>query len=219
MAASISDRARQLAERVSQQVNPAPRWRWYHGLAFYAIVQVLTFSTSAIVSVVSGNQRDNLRETIFGDVSYFKRLKQSKIAPPSWAFGPAWTINNLSVIYGTLRVLNMPEGTKGRNAYLALQAATWLDFVAFNAAYFSLRSPINAFVLTVLFLLLTLASGFVAIFRLKDTQVALSLLTLIIWLIVATTAATTQMLWNFDDLYKVGPFSKPDPKFVKETVS
>ncbi|GCE04990.1 tryptophan-rich sensory protein [Dictyobacter aurantiacus] len=195
-----------------------PRWRWYHGLAFYLIIQVLTFATSAMVSVVSGNKGNNARETIFGDTSYFKNLKQVKITPPSWFFAPAWTVNNISVIYGTLRVLNMPEKTPGRKAFLTLQAVTWLEYVAFNAAYFSLRSPINAFVLTALFLLFTIASGFVAIFRLKDTRVALSLGTLFIWLIVATTAATTQMLWNKDDLYKVGPFAQPDPRLLKQNV-
>lgn len=195
-----------------------PRWRWYHGLAFYFIIQVLTFATSALVSVASGNKSKNTRETIFGDTSYFKNLKQVKITPPSWFFAPAWTVNNICTIYGALRVLNMPKETPGRNAFLTLQAATWLEFVAFNAAYFSLRSPINAFVLTVLFLLFTIASGFVAIFRMKDTRVALSLGTLFIWLIVATTAATTQMLWNKDELYDVGPFTKPDPRLVKRNV-
>ncbi|GCE18920.1 tryptophan-rich sensory protein [Dictyobacter kobayashii] len=198
--------------------NRPPSWRWYHGLAFYLIIQVLTFSTSALVSIASGNKGSNAKETIFGDTSYFKQLKQVKITPPSWFFAPAWTVNNISTIYGALRVLNMPKETPGRNAFLTLQAASWLDFVAFNAAYFSLRSPINAFVLTVIFFLLTIASGFVAIFRLKDTRVALSLGSLFIWLIVATTAATTQMLWNKDELYEVGPFTKPNPKFVKQNV-
>ncbi|GCE26639.1 hypothetical protein KDA_21230 [Dictyobacter alpinus] len=208
-----------IADRVATMTGKKPQWRWYHGLSFYLIIQVLTFSTSALVSIASGNKGDNFRETVFGDTSYFKQLKQVKITPPSWFFAPAWTVNNLSVIYGTLRVLNMPKDTRGRTEFLALQAATWLNFVAFNAAYFSLRSPINAFVLTVLFFLFTLASGFVAIFRLKDTKVALSLGTLFIWLIVATTAATTQMLWNKDDFYQVGPFAEPDPKFLKERVN
>ena len=122
------------------------------------------------------------------------------------------------MIWGTLRVLNKPAGTPGRNAYLALQAATWLDFVLFNAAYFSLRSPINALILTFVFFCLTIASGFVAIFRLKDTRVALSLGTLFIWLIVALSAAAAQALWNHDDLYDVGPFAEPVPALVRETV-
>ncbi|GER87963.1 hypothetical protein KDW_21250 [Dictyobacter vulcani] len=210
---------KEIGARIAAMTGKNPQWRWYHGLSFYLIIQVLTFSTSALVSIASGNKGNNFQETVFGDTSYFKKLKQVKITPPSWFFAPAWTVNNISVIYGTLRVLNMPEDTRGRNAFLALQAATWLDYVAFNAAYFSLRSPINAFVLTVLFLLLTIASGFVAIFRLKDTKVALSLGTLFIWLIVATTAATTQMLWNKDELYAVGPFAEPNPSLLKKNVN
>jgi tryptophan-rich sensory protein len=194
------------------------QWRWYHGLAFYLIVQGLTFGLSSLVNLTRGNKGQNASEPFFGDVSYFRRLKQAKITPPLWAFGPTWTINNLSVIWGTLRVLNKPEGTPGRNVYLALQAATWVDFVLFNAAYFSLRSPINALILTFLFFCLTVASGFIAIFRLKDTRVALSLVTLFIWLIVALSAATAQALWNRDDLYNVGPFAEPNPLLLKETV-
>ncbi len=209
----------ELERRIAATVGEQGRWRWYHGLAFYLVVQGLTFGLGGLVSLARGNKGRSTRETFFGDVAYFKRLKQAKIAPPSWAFGPAWTLNNFSVIWGTLRVLNKPEGTPGRNTYLALQAATWLDFVFFNAAYFSLRSPINAFILTLLFFCLTVASGLVAIFRLKDTRVALSLATLFAWLIVALSAAAAQALWNRDDLYNVGPFVDPNPALVKEIVN
>lgn len=209
---------RKATYRVGIMQPTTPRWRWYHGVAFYVIVQILTFALSGLTSVITGQKHDNLRDAVFGDVSYFKQLRQAKITPPSWVFGPAWTINNISVIYGTLRVLNKPENTDGRKTFLALQAATWLDFVAFNAAYFSLRSPINALALTTLFFLLTIASGFVAIFRLKDTKVALSLATLSCWLIIASTAAVAQVLWNKDDLYQVGPFIEPNPALVKEEV-
>ena len=199
---------------VATTKKPA-RWRWYHGAAFYVAAQAMTFGLSGLVGIANGNKARNTRETFFGDVTYFNNLKQAKITPPSQVFAPAWTINNISMIYGTLKVLNKPEGTPGRKTFLALQAATWIDYMAFSAAYFSLRSPINALLLTVIFFALTIASGFVAVFRLKDTKVALSLATLFIWLTIATTAAVTQALWNKDDLYKVGPFVQPDPKFVK----
>jgi len=194
----------------------AKQWRWYHGLAFYVVTQLLVFGFSGLTSLVSGNAGKGKagREIFFGNPAYFSSLKQSVVAPPSWVFGPVWTINNFFQISGDLAVLNKPAGTPGRNAYLALQGATWLDFVLFNAGYFSLRSPINAFVLTLIFFALTIASGFVAIFRLKDTKVALSLATLFVWLIIASTAATFQMLWNRDDFYKVGPFLKPIPGLV-----
>ena len=86
----------------------------------------------------------------------------------------------------------------------------------FNAAYFSLRSPINAFVLTLTMFVLTILSGIVALFKLKDTRVALSLATLFIWLIIALTAATFQAAWNYDDLYKVGPFAEPNEALEKQ---
>lgn len=199
--------------------NMAPRpqqWRWYHGVIFYAIVQVLTFGLSGLVSAIKGPTGKNLRENIFGNPAYFNELKQSIFAPPSWAFGPAWLINNISVIWGTWRVLNKPEDTPGRTSFLALQGASWLNFVVFNAAYFSLRSPINALVLTFMMFVLTILSGMVAIFKIKDTAVALSLATLFIWLMIALTAAYFQAAWNYDDLYRVGPFVKSNRALLKK---
>jgi len=117
---------------------------------------------------------------------------------------------------GTWQVLNKPRETPGRPVYLTLQGASWVDFVLFNAAYFSLRSPLNALLLTLAMFLLTIASSLVAIFQLKDTRVALSLATLFLWLIVALTAATFQALWNYDDLYQAGPFVKPSAGLVKK---
>jgi tryptophan-rich sensory protein len=191
------------------------QWHWYQGLAFWAIVQLLTFTLSGLTSIASGNTGKNLRENLFGNASYFRELKQSVIAPPSWVFAPAWTINNFFALWAALRVLNKPKGTAGRSTFLALQAATWVEFVLFNAAYFSLRSPINALLLTITFFAFTIASGFVALFQLKDTNVALLLTTLYIWLIIASTAATFQVLWNHDDLYNVGPFAEPIPSLMK----
>ena len=195
--------------------NQPQRWRWYQGVIFYATVQALTLGLAVIVSVATGQKVKSVRDA-FGDVSYFRSLRQSVFAPPSWVFGPAWTINNISVIWGNLQVLNKPQGTAGRNTYLALQGASWFIFVAFSAAYFSLRSPINAFLLTLSMFVLTILSGLVAIFQLKDTKVALSLATLTLWLMIALTAASFQAAWNKDEFYKVGPFAEPVPALEKE---
>ena len=192
------------------------QWRWYHGIAFYVIVQVLTFGLSGLVSAIKGPAGKDLRENIFGNPAYFNELKQSIFAPPSWVFGPAWLVNNISVIWGTWRVLNKPKDTPGRSSFLALQGASWLNFVTFSAAYFSLRSPINALVLTFMMFVLTILSGFVAIFKLKDTIVALSLATLFIWLMIALTAASFQAAWNYDNLYRAGPFVKPQGSLLKK---
>ncbi|HEV7237139.1 MAG TPA: hypothetical protein VGN15_13205, partial [Ktedonobacteraceae bacterium] len=63
--------------------------------------------------------------------------------------------------------------------------------------------------------ILTILSGFVAIFQLKDSKVALSLATLAIWLMIALTAASFQAAWNYDDLYHVGPLTEPVPALEK----
>lgn len=189
------------------------RWRWYHGVFFYALVHMITFGLSGLVSLRATHHVKSVRE-LFGDTSYFKSLKQAKITPPSWAFGPAWTINNISMIWGLLRVLNKPTHIQGREAYLTLQAASWLNYMVFNAAYFGLRSPINAFVLTLTMFIITILSGLIALFRLRDSWVALSLATLFIWLLIALAAASFQAAWNYDEFYHVGPFAKPAARWI-----
>jgi tryptophan-rich sensory protein len=198
-------RATSAVQPTEQVTVTPPRWRWYHAVTFYVVVQVLTFGLSGLVSLARGSRGQSLREVAFGDVSYFERLKQVKITPPSWAFGPAWLVNNVSVIWGTWQVLNKSQQTPGRTAFLALQGVSWVDFVLFNAL-----------VLTIVMFLLTIVSGMVAIFQLKDTKVALSLATLFLWLIVALTAALFQALWNYDDFYQVGPFAEPKAGMVKK---
>lgn len=212
---SVTTRAAEAVRTAFSMGKQSERWHWYHGVLFYGMAQALTVGLAVIVSVGTGQKVKSVRDA-FGDVSYFRGLKQSVFAPPSWVFGPAWTLNNISVIWGALQVLNKPQGTPGRTSFLALQSASWLNFVVFSAAYFSLRSPINAFVLTLSMFVLTVLSGVVAIFQLKDTKVALSLATLTVWLMIALTAGTFQAAWNRDELYRVGPFAEPVPVLEKE---
>lgn len=208
---SWESRARELLAREAGRP-----WRWYHGLLFYLLVQGLTFALSGLVNRWQG-RRISSPGQLLGDVAYFKALRQSIFAPPAWVFGPAWTINNLAAIWGLLRVLNKPASSEGRTAYLFLQAASWLDYIIFSAAYFGLRSPLNALLLTLFMLGLTGASVLVALLRLRDTLVALSLATLFLWLLVASTAAIFQALWNRDAFYGVGPFAEPMPRLLKQT--
>ncbi len=192
------------------------RWRWYHGVIFYLLMQGISVGLTGLVSGISRGWAQRNR-SFTGDPAYFRSLQQVKIAPPAWAFGPAWTINNVCVIWGMLRVLNKPRDAEGRDAYLGLQAASWLNYVIFSAAYFGLRSPLNAFLVTLSMFVLTVLSGFVALFRLRDGRVALSLATLFLWLLLALSVATCQALWNVDEFYQVGPFVRPSAHWVKSS--
>ncbi len=51
--------------------------------------------------------------------------------------------------------------------------------------------------------------------RLKDTKVALSLGTLVPWLLLAAPTATTVALWNRDKWYEAGPFLDAPSQWVK----
>lgn len=112
---SVATRATRTSEHVT--VTP-PRWRWYHAAAFYVVVQVLTFGLSGLVSLARGNKGKSLREATFGDVFYFQELKRARITPPSCAFGPAWFLNDVSVIWGTLRALTNSK----KNSMLSLRS-------------------------------------------------------------------------------------------------
>lgn len=195
--------------------EPMRRWRWYHGVLFYVFVQALSAALNGLASSLRPSASHGVARLLGGKARWSDTLKQPVFQPPNWVFPIAWPVNNFGEIYGALRVLNMPSGTPGRDSYLALQGATWLDYVLFSAAYFGLRSTINSLIVTTIYFLLTAASLVVALLRLKDTRVALSLATTFIWLLVALPSAVAQALWNRDQFYGVGPFARPSHALLK----
>jgi len=42
---------------------------------------------------------------------------------------------------------------------------------------------------------------------------------LFLWLALASTVASAQPLWNYEEVYKAGPFVKPKPMLVEERVN
>ncbi|HYF63765.1 MAG TPA: TspO/MBR family protein [Herpetosiphonaceae bacterium] len=203
-----------LTETIKEALGDGKRWRWYHGAAFMAGAQAAAFGLEGAVAWATGKRR---RFELFSDdqVKYYHELKQAVFTPPPWAFGPAWITNNILTVASNLRVLNKPADLDGRATYLALQAASWLVFVSFNAAYVGLRSPMNAFGLTFSMWALTVASTLVALRDLKDTRAAWLLATLLAWTTLASAVAVCQALWNHDDFYNVGPLAEPSPALVK----
>ncbi|MBC8159584.1 MAG: tryptophan-rich sensory protein [Roseiflexaceae bacterium] len=193
-------------------------WRWYHGAIFYAGVQLLSFGLGKLAQRSKGASSPKLGESIAGNAAnddFYNRLTQPIFAPPAWSFAPVWTLNNVLCLWGLLRSLNMPVGRPGRAAFIGLQGVVWVSFASFNALYFGLRSPINGAASTLLGLLATVASIYVAVFRLRDRRVALSQSTILPWLVLASATATTVAAWNHDEYYEAGPFSAPVPGWAK----
>lgn len=185
------------------------KWRWYHGVMFYAGVQAVSFGLGKLVQTVKEQSKPKIDEQVLGNESFnefYNNLKQPVFAPPDWSFAPAWTLNNAWAIYGLLRVLNMPPEKRGRSRFLALQTAFWMTFVGFNPLYFGLRSPILGAVDTNIGLALTAASEYVAVAQLKDEKTAVSQSTTLLWLMLAAATATTVAIWNEDEFFESRPF-------------
>lgn len=159
-------------------------YRWWHGLAF-------GLAANAVSGLSLGRRREDQR--------YYEALRQAPFAPPGWVFGPAWTINNISVLWGNVRLLNLPADTPHRQPLLWLQGASWLIFSTFSYVYFNKRSPILAFTWTGGMYMLTICSMLLA--SKIDRKIVLSLVTLFLWLSLATPVAAYQLIYNEDPLF------------------
>lgn len=192
--------------------NSKKKWRWYHGVLIYAGVQAVSFGLGKLVQTAAKQSKPQLTEQIAGNSSYFEfynELKQPVFAPPDWAFAPVWTFNNALMIWGLLRVLNMPKGKPGREEFLVLQAAFWISFVAFNPLYFGLRSPILGAIDTNVGLVFTAAGVYVAASKLKDSKTAALHSPTLLWLILAAATAAVVAVWNKDEFFNSRPLIEP----------
>jgi tryptophan-rich sensory protein len=182
------------------------RYRWWHGVVFYAGVQLTQLAIRAAVRHARGGITGAIGEE---DRESYRSERLPAYAPPAIAIPIVWSINCTSLIAGGLHVLNLPEETEGRAEFLRLQASAWALFSLFNTAYFELRSPINVALLTFAYSAVTVASLAVALGRMEDRTAAFSLATTVAWLALANPLAVTQAAWNRDPFWKVGPFTMP----------
>jgi tryptophan-rich sensory protein len=161
------------------------RYRWWHGAGLVVAAN--------LVSLPGTLQSRNI----------YGQFQQAPFAPPAWAFGPAWSINNIATVWGNLRLLNLPADTPQRTTLLWLQGAGWVVFSTFSYAYFVLQSPILACAWTASYAALTLASMLVS--SRIDLGITLSLVPLMLWLALASAVAAYQMLYNADPLFGTPP--------------
>lgn len=157
------------------------------------------------------------RRTRNSDRASYESERLPVFAPPGVAFPIAWSINSVSTIAGGLYVLNLSRRKKGRTEFLRFQASAWCLFALFDTAYFTLRSPINAAIVTFAYTGVTAASMGVALHRLKEPKVTLSLATTAAWLAIANPVAIAQAAWNHDPFWNAGPFADPPEGWEKKS--
>ena len=186
------------------------RWRWYYAPLLHLSTEVLSYGLSKLTEQITGF--DSTRKA---QDEFYENLTLPAFAPPGPAFPVVWAINNAARTAGVVRVLNLPQETPGRTAYLALQGASLFNYAGFNPLYFGLRSPTNGAVVTLLDTGLNLGSLYVASSQLKDTKVALSLSTILPWLGLASAVSVSVALWNEDAFYKAQPRVHPPSGWIK----
>lgn len=126
---------------------------------------------------------------------YNLKLEQAPWAPPAWAFGVAWPLNNFFVLLA-LRSLLAREDIPEKKKLLILQAAIWLVFFSFGFVYFRKKSPVLAAVWTMADAVLSISS-----FRLalrSDKKLAALYAPLMLWTSYASTVADYQAWKNSD---------------------
>lgn len=163
--------------------RPARRYNWRHAAAVY----------------LAANTPNAFSFRGLDDVRYYERLDRPRVSPPPWAFGPAWTVNNVASLYAGLRVANLPEGTPGRGAFLALEAAGWVLYAAFAPGFFRLRSPVLGAADSVGYLAVTVAS--VALALRLDRRAAAALLPRLLWLGLASYIGAAVARRNRDPVF------------------
>jgi translocator protein len=93
-----------------------------------------------------------------GDTAWYANLEKPFFTPPSWLFGPVWTV--LYVLMGVAAFLVLREGWHRREVRLAL--ALFAVQLALNGAwtpvFFGMQSPLGGLVIIVLLMLVLAAT-------------------------------------------------------------
>ena len=177
-----------IAAKATRGIGQRP-FLWWHAALIFVVANALSAAPAGYN----------------GEEAFYNNFIQPAIAPPDWAFAPAWLFNNVTSLYALWRVANLPVATPGRRLFVRLEAVNWVLFAIFSLLYFGLKSPILGAIDTVLGLLVTGWS--LAVCYRINKKAALYILPRFLWLLLATHVSVYVALVNKDVLLNVGPFA------------
>ena len=155
-------------------------------------IALISIVVSAIGGLASGLPHKKEKKL------YNRELEQAPWAPPAWAFGPAWTINNFFLLLALQQLLK--SNLSQRRKLLLMQSGIWLIFFSFGFVYFNKKSPILAAVWTMSDAALA-AVSFALLYK-ADRKNSYYYLPLLGWTLFASTLADYQVLKNADPVFK-----------------
>lgn len=169
-------------------MNKSKRFRWWHG----ALILVVANLISAIPAGYNG------------DEVFYTTFDLPEIAPPAWAFAPAWLFNNITSLYALYTVANLPEQSSKRTYFICAESINWVLFSVFTIVYFGMKSPILGAVDTLLGLIFTTISLILSLALSK--RAALAILPRLLWLLLASYVSVYVAIANRDEFFAFGPF-------------
>lgn len=179
--AGYSRQARESALRAVNGDGAGSTLRWWHGALAYGAVQAVSLAET-------GNPVRQQRKYVAQD--------KPEWSPPSWLFGPAWSVLTASMLYGDLRMLN-DRTDPSRRTRMVAHAAAWASYFAFTPAYFRADSPVLGAVVSA-----TMATASTAVVALAvrrgDRKTALAWLPVAAWTIYATALSVAVARRNPD---------------------
>lgn len=158
------------------------KW-WQAALALVAV---------SVIGALQSGTKSVTRKT------YQKKNEQAPWAPPAWLFGPAWTVNNIFLLWGLVKILNN-KNLPNRPALLSMQGGIWAIFLSFGYVYFRKGSPILAEIWTQADAALATASFRTALR--SDKKLAVAYAPLLLWTWFASSLSGYQALKNPDPVF------------------
>jgi len=124
--------------------------------------------------------------------TWYTQLNQPSFNPPSWVFGPVWTI--LYLLMGISLYIVWDKGfTKNRLAIFVFALQLFLNFL-WSLLFFGLRNPLYAFI-EIAFLWVAIVLSIVLFYRISRTAAYL-LIPYILWVTFAAVLNISYVLLN-----------------------
>ena len=135
--------------------------------------------------------------------SFYDAVKRPSWSPPRWVFVPILATFSAARLWGDLRLF---RAKKRKRALLALEAVSWVSFIAFAPTFFGLRSPRLGFLTNVAHAATTIAS--IALAPRVDSKAAVALVPTAAWLGYALPLGGWIAARNADPFLKKQPIPR-----------
>jgi len=145
---------------------------------------LITFSAGAIGSLF----------TFQAIPTWYATLNKASFNPPSWLFGPAWTILYILISIALFLILNSNAENKNKKTALIIFGIQIFLNTAWSVIFFGLKSPLFALI-EIVFLWIAILLNIIKFYKINKTS-GLILIPYLAWVTFATLLTLFVVLLN-----------------------